>query len=300
MENIINPEDLDKWRKAGKIAAEALLYGKGLIKKGANIREILDSVQDKIHSLGGEPSFPPQMSANEIAAHFCPTDADEVILDDHIVSLDVGAHVEGCQGDNALTVDLSGKYTELVKASEEALQAAIDTVAPGVTLGEVGKAVEEVIQSYGFQPIRNLSGHGLAPYQIHTKPTIPNYDTKSKVTFEKGMVIAIEPFASTGIGLIQEKGIATVFSKVKRGAARSPYAKAILKQIDYLNGLPFTTRWLTRTLGLAQVKMGMNELIRNRIIHQYPPLVEKSNGITSQAEKTMYIGDKVEVLTPRP
>jgi len=299
MENIIDPEDLDKWREAGKLASKALLYGKGLIKKGAVIREILDKVEDKIAALGAAPSFPPQMSSNEIAAHYCPKEDDEDVLGDHIVSIDVGVHIDGCQGDNALSVDLTGKYGDLVKASEEALQAAIEVCAPGVKVSEVGAAVEKAITARGFEPIRNLSGHGLSLYQIHTSPTLPNYDNKSQDKLAKGMVIAIEPFASTGIGLIHEKGIATVFSQVKRAGARSTYAKAILKQINYLNGLPFTTRWLTKKIGVGQVKMGMNELIRNRIIHQYPPLVEKSNGITSQAEKTMYIGDEVEVLTVR-
>lgn len=297
MDNLIAPEKLESWRKAGRIAATALKYGSSLIKKGAEMREVLDKIEEKIKELGAEPSFPAQISCDEIAAHFCPTEEDKVIFENQVASLDVGVHIDGCQGDNACTVDLSGKYSDLVKASREAVENAVREIQIGVRLSKIGKIIEDVIKSYGFEPIRNLSGHGMSEYEIHTQPTVPNYDTKSPIVFEKGMIIAIEPFATTGVGFIYEKGVATVFSQIKNSGARGPYAKEILRILQPLNGLPFTTRWLTRKLGLAKVRMGMNELIRMEIVHQYPPLVERSNGICSQAEHTVYVGDKAEVLT---
>ena len=94
--------------KAGKIAAEALEYGKSLIKKGNIIVDVCNKVDEKIVSLGAEPAFPSQISCNEIAAHFCPLKDDKTVFDEQLVSLDVGAHVNGCIGENAVTVDLSG------------------------------------------------------------------------------------------------------------------------------------------------------------------------------------------------
>lgn len=297
MENIIDPDTLEDWRKAGKIASEILQYGKTLIKKDASMLEVIKKIEKKIHSVDAEPSFPAQISCDEIAAHFCPTKDTDVIFDEQVASLDVGVHINGCQGDNALTVDLSGKYTDLIKASREAVDEAIKVVQVGTQVSEVGKVIAEVIESYGYKPIRNLSGHGMNEYEIHVPPTIPNYEANTDVVFEEGMIVAIEPFATDGIGLIHEKGVATVFSQVKNSGARSPFARNILKTIRPLNGLPFTTHWLTKKMSLPQVKMGMSELIRNNIIHQYPPLVEKDNGICSQAEHTIYVGDKVEILT---
>ena len=119
-------ETIEKYKKAGKIAAEALVYGKGLIVKGAKVLDVCDKVEEKIISLGGEIAFPAQVSMNSIAAHYCPEGDDESVFSDELVCLDVGAHVDGFVGDNACTVDLSGSNTELVKASSEALKAAIE------------------------------------------------------------------------------------------------------------------------------------------------------------------------------
>ncbi len=70
----------------------------------------------------------------------CPEEDDKTVFSDQIVCLDVGIHVDGFIGDNAVTVDLSGKHENLVKASREALDNAITIMKPGITLGEIGKS----------------------------------------------------------------------------------------------------------------------------------------------------------------
>ena len=204
-------EIAEKYKKAGRIAAEALAYGKELIKKDAKVLDVCNKVEEKIISLGAGIAFPAQVSMNDTAAHYCPEDKDETVFSNQLVSLDVGTHVDGCIGDNACTVDLSGNNMELVKASEEALKAAIEKVKVGVKLSEIGKAIEDTITGFGFHPIRNLSGHGLDSYNIHCYPTIPNFDTKGDEVLEKG-VIAIEPFATNGAGMIEERGEPSVFT----------------------------------------------------------------------------------------
>lgn len=292
----MNSETIEKYKKAGKIAAEALAYGKGLIRKDANVLGVLDKVEEKIISLGALPAFPAQISLNEIAAHFCPEDGDELKFSGQVVSLDIGVHVDGYIGDNACTVDLSGKNSELVKASEEALKAAIEVVKVGVKLSSIGKAIEDTITGFGFQPVRNLSGHGLELYNIHSSPTIPNFNTKDNVVLGK-QVIAIEPFATDGAGLIHEKGEPSVFSLVGRKSVRVGFVRDILKKIESYNGLPFTTRWLTKDFSAAQVRFAFNQLKQLEILHEYPPLVEKNNGIVSQAEHSLLVDDEVVVLT---
>ena len=109
--------EIDDWIKAGKIAAEALEYGRKLIKPGKSMLELCDDVDKKIKQLGGQPAFPSQVSCDHVAAHFCPAPEDKTVFDKQVVSLDVGVHVNGAIGDNATTVDLSGNHTDLVKAS---------------------------------------------------------------------------------------------------------------------------------------------------------------------------------------
>ncbi len=289
-------EVIDKYKKAGKIAAEVLAYGKDLIKKDAKVLDVCNKVEEKILELGAKPAFPAQISMNNIAAHFCPEDKDETKFEDQLVSLDIGVHIDGYIGDTACSVDLSGNNKELVKASEEALKAAIEKVKVGVKLSEIGKAIEETIAGFGFQPVRNLSGHGLDEYNIHSYPTIPNFNTKDNIVLEK-QVIAIEPFATNGVGLIHEKGEPSVFSLVGKKSVRIGFVRNILKQLESYNGLPFTTRWVTKNFSEAQLKFAFNQLKQLEILKEYPPLVEKSNGLVSQAEHSLLVDDEVVVLT---
>lgn len=291
-------EDLEKWRKAGKIAKEALEYGASLVKNGAKIREVCDKIDAKIIELGGKPAWPTQVGLDATAAHYTPENDDEAVFKDNLVCLDVGAQVDGCIGDNALTIDLSGKYSDIMKASEEALNNAIKIIKIGTTIGEVGKVIQETIEKHGLSPIRNLSGHGLSPWEIHDKPSIPNHDTKDTRKLEKGQIIAIEPFATNGAGLIYEADHGNIFSLIDVKPVRSQYAREVLSFIaeNYKN-LPFTTRWLIKEFGPGKTNLAINEMMRQGMIHAYPPLIEKNKGMVAVFEKTILIDDKVEILT---
>lgn len=294
----LTKEDIEDWRKAGKIAAQALQHGGKLIKKDASLLEVSDEIEKKIIDLGGQIAFPAQISCDHLAAHYCADPDDKTLFKDQIACLDVGVHVNGAIGDNALTVDLSGKYADLVKASREALNNAIKIIQIGTTLGEIGKTIQETISSHGFSPIKNLSGHGLDYYNIHTSPTIPNFDTGDKIKLEKGMVIAVEPFATDGAGMIYELDRANIFALINPKPVRSPFAREILKFITHnYKTLPFTTRWLSKKFGLGKTNFALRELLKNEIIKQFPPLPEKNKGMVSQAEHTLLIDDKVEILT---
>tara|TARA_Y100000310_G_scaffold94955_1_gene92784 strand:+ start:19056 stop:19943 length:888 start_codon:yes stop_codon:yes gene_type:complete len=294
----MDKEDVEKLKKAGKITAEVREYGKSLIVKDASMTEVLDKVEEKIKELGGKPAFPAQISCNHIAAHYCPDDEDKTILSDQLVCLDVGVHVDGFIGDTAVTVDLSGKYSDLVKAAQEALDNAVKIIKQGVTLGEIGKTIQETINKYGYAPVRNLSGHGLGQYEIHTKPSIPNFDNGDETKIEKGMVFAIEPFASTGAGVVQDAGTATVFELGSKKPVRNMITRQVLKEIESYENLPFTTRWLTRKLG-AKAKFGLKEMEQLGMLHGHPPLADKDKGMISQAEHSILIDDdgNVVVLT---
>ncbi len=291
-------ENLEKWRKAGKISKEALEYGATLVKNGVSIKEVCDKIDAKIIELGGKPAWPTQVGIDATAAHYTPENDDETVFKDNLVCLDVGAQIDGCIGDNALTIDLSGKYSDMMKASEEALNNAIKILKIGTTIGEVGKVIQETIESYGFSPIRNLSGHGLQEWEIHAKPSIPNHDTQDTRKLEKGQIIAIEPFATNGAGLIYEADHGNIFSLIGIKPVRSPYAREVLNYIaETYNNLPFTTRWLIKKFGQGKTNLAINELLRTGILHPYPPLIEKNKGMVAVFEKTILIDDKVEILT---
>lgn len=294
----MDTHELACYEKAGKVAHKALLFGKDLIRPGASMKEVLDKVESFIRENGCKPAFPAQSCVNEVAAHFCPTDHDDYTYKEgDLVKLDVGAHCEGFIGDNALTVDLNSPYTELSQATREALDAVSRMLGPGTTLDEIGRTVQDVLQTNGFEPVRNLTGHGVARFSQHTSPSIPNYPTGDSTALEEGMVIAIEPFGTTGDGLIYTSGNPTVFSLVSERPVRSPHGRQVLEMLRKFNGLPFTTRWLTKELGGRGI-LGLNELRRAGMIAEYPPLPEKSGGIVSQWEHTFLItNDGCRILT---
>ncbi len=290
-------QDMQKWRKACRISAEALQYGKSLIRKGEKVVDVCDKVDDKIRQLGARPSFPAQISLNSVAAHYCGDKDDELLLDG-IVKLDVGAHIDGYSGDNALSVDLTGEHHRLIAASRDALEAAIRIIQPGIKLNEVGAEIQKSIEGYGLHPIRNLSGHGIGEYEIHTFPTLPNYDNNDPTELEDGQIIAVEPFATNGAGMIYESGTPGVFSLVQRKPVRDQFARDLMAEIEQEYGtLPFAKRWLTKKYSPLRVSLALNQFVSQGIIMQYPPLVERGKGLVSQAEHTVMVKEKAVVLT---
>lgn len=283
------------WIKAGEIASEALEYGKNLIKKDKSVLEIVENIEAKIFQLGGKPAFPTNLSINEIAAHYSPVKDDFSIKEKDIVKLDVGVHVNGAIGDNAVTV---GSNKELIEASSEALNEAIKIIQIGTKLRDIGKVINKTISSYGFNPIKNLTGHSIELYEQHAGLSIPNYDNNDNFKLEKGMIIAIEPFATTGIGMIEEGKDSGIYKIEKIKSVRTQVSKEILDFIikEYKT-LPFTKRWLLKKFPEFKVNFALTNLEKEGIIDQYKQLPEKSKGIVSQAEHTLLIDNKIKILT---
>lgn len=296
---VITRDIYQSYMKAGHAAAEALQYGKSLIKPGVKYLDVAEAVEARIHKLGCDLAFPCNISRNEIAAHYTPPAGDEsVFTDKDIIKLDVGAQFEGYIGDNALTIDLTGTYTDLVRASREAVEKVTKLAGVGVTLGEVGKAIAEMIESYGFKPVRNLSGHGVAKFHQHAPPTIPNYANNDPFEFIDGMSFASEPFATDGVGLINEKKPCYIYMVENKRPVRNQMSRDVLKEINKYGGLPFATRWLAKKFPIAKVNYAMRDLVQNGVLYEYGPLVEKAKGFVSQAEHTMVIFEgKLKVTT---
>lgn len=297
---MLDQETIEKIRKAGKIAAQVRREGAAKLQKpGTSFLKTMDYCEKRILELGGQIAWA-QMALNDAAAHFCPQDDDvQVSKEADVIKIDIGVHRDGWIADTAMSVEVgnSNESSDLIKASQNALKAAIKLVRPGTKLWELGEAQLSEAEALGFTTIKNLSGHTLGQYTVHGGVSIPTFNSKDKTELQNGWQIAIEPFITSGPGLVKEKQPSTIFMQNSDRGVRSPAAKKIMAYLKDLNGLPFTTRWLTREFGKGTTKLGLRELLRSKIIHSYPPLVDVSGKKIAQFEHSMIVGDKTEVYT---
>jgi len=287
-------EQYEKCREAGEILAQVRDEAAERVEVGASHLDVAEWAEEKIRELGGEPAFPVNISIDEEAAHATPERGDDSTFGAEMVNLDIGVHVDGWLADTAVTVDLSGR-DELAAASAEALDAALDVAGPGIDVGDIGAAVEEVIEGYGFNPVVNLTGHGLGHWEQHTAPNIPNREVAQGATLEVGDVVAIEPFATDGRGKVQEGGSEEIFALEREGSIRDRNARQVLDQItEEFKTLPFAARWLDS----PRAKMALRRLKQQNIVHGYPVLKEQDGTFVSQKEHTVIVTESgVDVTT---
>lgn len=291
---------LQKCLKAGKIASQVRRETvQKLSISGASFLEAMDFAEQRILTLGGQIAWA-QMAINETAAHFCPEeDETGVTKEGDLLKVDIGVHIDGYIADNAMTIEVgsSRQYADLIKASRNALKAAIKLVKPGTPLWQLGEAQSSEAEALGFTTIKNLSGHTIQRYKVHGGVSIPSYNTKEKTELQEGWQIAIEPFITTGVGKIHEKGNPTIFMLQNNAVVRSLSARKVLPLIQPQQGLPFTTRWLTRKFGKGTTALALRDLRKAGILEVYPPLVEVSKGMVAQFEHSMIVQDKALVYT---
>ena len=290
----LEAEQYEKHREAGEILATVRAEAVERVEVGASHLEVAEHVEDRIRELGGQPAFPVNVSIDEEAAHATPSADDDSTFGEEMVNLDIGVAVDGWLADSAITVDLSGNE-DLVEASAEALEAAIDLVEPGVQTGELGAAIEETIDGYGYNPVVNLTGHGLGHWEQHTEPNIPNRAVSQGVELSVGDVVAIEPFATDGAGKVSEGNEEEIFALEQERSVRNRQARQVLDQItDQFRTLPFATRWVDS----SRAEMALRRLKRQDVIHGYPVLKEEEGKLVSQKEHTVIVTeDGCEVTT---
>ncbi|MEM2235060.1 MAG: type II methionyl aminopeptidase [Desulfurococcaceae archaeon] len=293
---MISEEAIKRYLKAGSIASRVRREAESLVKPGVSLVELAEAIEERIRELGGQPAFPVNISINEVAAHYTPTPGDQsVIPDSSIVKIDIGVHVDGYIADTATTVTFNPAYEPLLESAEKALESALKVVSNGVPVSYVGKAIEDSIRVRGFKPIRNLTGHSIDRFIIHSGVSIPNYnDYRAKHKLVDG-VYAIEPFATNGEGLVKDAPTTAIYSL--RGASKS--RDELMKKLwETYRTLPFCLRWLSKTfesIDLAQ--RALKELMAHGRIHVYPVLVEASGGLVSQYEHTVLINGREVIIT---
>lgn len=290
----LESEQYEKHREAGEILSQVREETVERIEVGASHLDVAEYAEDRIRELGGQPAFPVNVSIDEEAAHATPGIDDETTFGEEMINIDIGVAVDGWLADSAVTIDLSGN-PELADAPGAALDAAIDLIEPGVDTAEIGAAIEEAINGYGFNPVVNLTGHGLGHWEQHTDPSIPNRAVPHGTTLDVGDVVAIEPFATDGSGKVSEGSDEEIFALEREGSVRNRQTRKVLEQItEEFRTLPFATRWLDS----SRAKMALRRLKSQDIVHGYPVLKEDDGCLVSQKEHTIIVTpDGCEVTT---
>ncbi|NLV25992.1 MAG: type II methionyl aminopeptidase [Methanomicrobiales archaeon] len=278
-------EIFDRYMQAGSAAKKILTAGADQIKPDVPLLEVGTFVEDMIIEMGFGIAFPANISLNEAAAHDTPSPDDtRIFTTGDMVKLDIGVHLDGYIADTACTVDL-GDQPLLCEASIAARDAAIAFVRPGVAIGELGSIVAQEIKSRGFLPVANLTGHGLDQYCLHKGPNVPNIPGSGGAILEEDMVVAIEPFATTGTGFVHDGRREEIFGQLVNRPVRLPAARKILKEVEERKGLPFARRHLH----VKSADLGLARLIHDGILRPYPVLSDVSGSYISQAEHTMIV-----------
>lgn len=296
----MSQEELEKYRKAGKLLAEVREQVRPLVKPGVSLLEIAETVERLIVEKGAKPAFPCNVSVNEVAAHYSPPVEDRtVVKQGDMVKVDLGAHIDGYIADTAFTV-ATGERAEMVQVVERALDAAITAVKPEIDVGEIGKVVEETATAAGFKPIRNLTGHSLARWDLHSGLTIPNVKETTGQVLKVGDVLAIEPFVTDGAGFVEDQKSLYILRYMRDVPTRLRMSRELLRDVkrDY-NKLPFAERWLAKRMSKLRLELTLRELVGIGAFWPYYVLAERANGKVAQAEHTVIVTETGCEVTTR-
>ena len=335
---MVEETDLKHWRDAGHVAKRTLDGIQDEITAGKHWNDVIDSAERFIRRHGGQAAFPVTISVNDMAAHYTTNtqltppegmEGEMVFEKGDLVKLDVGVHIKGAIGDNAITIEVGngGNHTEQIKAAREARDAAVEVMHPGASLHKIGEAAEQVAKDAGFASISNLSGHELERWNLHAGLQIPSYDCGAdnpgyKGAVEAGGSYAIEPFNTTGSSGLVENVAPSSSSNILRVTGNVKIRKALSKgklkplgatMARYIeeryNTLPFAERWAYPLLEKpfpeedeGSLRKKWNQLVKKltsiRFLETYAALRDADGGHVGQFEHTVYVTDGgPEVLT---
>ena len=200
--------EIEKLRAANQIVAEVLKHLQEVVKPGISTFELDQIAERLIKKRGAVPAFkgyagfPASLcaSVNEVIVHGIP--GKNIILSaGDIISLDVGAKLDGYFGDAALTVPVGKVSTEaqrLMQVTRESLAEGIRSAWPDEHLFSLSHKIQQFVESHGYAVVRDFVGHGIGT-QLHEEPQVPNYGVAGTgMRLKVGMVIAIEPMVNEG------------------------------------------------------------------------------------------------------
>ena len=206
--------ELALMREACRISAGALQVAGEAVRPGISTWEIDKIAYDYIKSQGAEPNFlnlygfpaTACISINDEVIHGIPS-KKRILKSGDIVSIDLGARINGYNGDNAATFavgDVSDEANRLMDTTRESLYEAIKFAVPGGKMGDIASAVQKYCESRGYGVVREFTGHGIGK-AVHEDPSVPNYGTAGRgVRLLPGMTLAIEPMINQGTARIKQ------------------------------------------------------------------------------------------------
>lgn len=207
MISIKSPHEIELMRKAGRITAAARALAGKLVVPGTTTLEIDTAVRKFIESQGAKPSFlgyggfpgSACVSVNEVVIHGIPD--HRVLKEGDIVSVDVGAYIDGFHGDCAATFPcgkVSPEAERLISVTEQSFWEGIKYARVGQRISDVSHAVQQYVEAHGYSVVRDFVGHGVGA-KLHEPPEVPNYGPAGHgVRFQPGMTIAVEPMVCAG------------------------------------------------------------------------------------------------------
>ena len=210
--------EIDKMRRSGHIVRQVLDELGGMVASGVSTMDLEKVAERRIRESGAKPAFKGYYgypcvlctSINDEIVHGIPS-AKRVLKAGDIVSIDCGVVLDGYYGDAAITVpvvDVSPELRKLLEVTEASLYRGIEAARIGNTVGDVGAAVQELVEANGFSVVREFVGHGIGT-RLHEEPQVPNFGTRGHgARLREGMVLAIEPmvnFGKPGTKLLKDK-----------------------------------------------------------------------------------------------
>lgn len=207
-------EDIVQIKEGAQRLSAALHKVLQRVQPGVTGMELTKYAEELILSSGGKPAFkgygdPPFphalcVSVNSCVVHGVPTHTP--FEEGDVIGFDMGMVFNGYYSDMARTVILdpaSEREHELLRTAQEALDIAIQKIAPGVHIGDIGHAVQTFVEGRGFGIVRDLAGHGVG-FALHEQPEVPNFgEVGNGPVLETGMVLAIEPMITMGDWQVQ-------------------------------------------------------------------------------------------------
>jgi methionyl aminopeptidase len=200
--------ELEKMRAAGRLVGQVLTALAAKVEPGVTTADLDAVAEGLIVDAGAIPAFkgyhgyPATIcaSVNDEVIHGIPS-GQRVLKQGDVISLDVGASLDGYYGDSAVTLAvgrISEEAARLLRVTEESLYKAIEVVKPGGRVSDIGHAVQKHVEAYGFSVVREFVGHGIGQ-AMHEEPQIPNYGEPGRgPRLSEGMVLAIEPMVNAG------------------------------------------------------------------------------------------------------
>ena len=205
---IKKPEEIEKMRKAGRLAAQVLTYIEPFVREGVSTLYLNDLCAEFTQKNGAISApldyhgFPKSIctSINNVVCHGIPAEKD-ILKNGDIVNVDVTVILDGYHGDTSRTFmigDVSEEIEKLVSRTESAMHRGIAAVKPGKYLYEVGKAIEKYIDKFGYSIVRTYGGHGIGK-SFHEDPHVLHYFSReNKIRLQEGMIFTVEPMINMG------------------------------------------------------------------------------------------------------